>query len=91
MPAAAHIAAKGGMNARWITLRCKEPAFWEFLSQSFSEIVQSETQALNVVKHYVGAESRKEFDNEPGATERFALMIRRPHAHFIAIPTKAAA
>jgi hypothetical protein len=74
---------KGGMNARWIAMRCKEPVFWAFLNETFGAAVQSEYGAIEVVKTYGGVESRSEFDTDPDAIQRFHVVLRRPYADYM--------
>ncbi|HYD58916.1 MAG TPA: hypothetical protein VEC35_01080 [Noviherbaspirillum sp.] len=75
-------ASKGGMNARWIAMRCKEPFFWRFLEEAFSEEVESEEAAVSVVYIYGGVRSRAEFDIDPAAADRFHIVFRRPFADY---------
>jgi len=75
--------SKGGINARWLAMRCKEPVFWKFLSSEFRMPVSSENEAVTVVKTYGGVTSRAEFDTKPDAINRFHEGIRRPFSHFM--------
>jgi hypothetical protein len=75
--------AKGGMNSRWIAMRCKEAEFWQFLSEQFGAAVRSEYGAIEVVKTYGGVESRAEFDTDPHAARRFHDVLRRPFSDYV--------
>lgn len=75
--------AKGGTNARWIAMRCKEATFQRFLRDTFGANVTTEEAAIEVVKVYGGVESRAEFDTNPHAVQRFHDVLRRPYSDYV--------
>lgn len=60
----------------WSALACKDPEFWEFLQ------VSSEIEAIEVVRTKCGVQSRAEFDSDPAAAARLAVIIRHPFSSF---------
>lgn len=74
---------KGGTNARWIAMRCKEEVFHQFLHETFGANVTTEEAAIEVVKVYGGVESRAEFDTNPHAAFRFHNVLRRPYSDYL--------
>ncbi|WP_147376791.1 hypothetical protein [Noviherbaspirillum saxi] len=74
---------KGGMNARWIAMRCKERSFWTFLAEAFGTRVRSEEEAVATVYLFGCVDSRAEFDTSPEAANRFHQLFRRPYADFV--------
>lgn len=81
---------KGGMAAKWLALRCAEPAFQEWLIAKFlPQWIASESwsenptqRAASVIRAVCSVESRAEIDNDPAANERFQRLIRGPWQKF---------
>lgn len=76
---------KGGALSQWLALRCKEPAFWEFVQKKSSSphSIQSESLCDFEVKLFLGIESKSELDNDKEAEARFHSMIRLPYAEWL--------
>ena len=63
---------KGGAGAKWLAMRCAEPAFWEFLApMSSGNAPTNEAAAAIVVREYLQIASRAEVDTDPDAKARF--------------------
>ncbi|MFC7515054.1 hypothetical protein ACFQUU_08565 [Herbaspirillum sp. GCM10030257] len=77
------LSRKGGMNARWIAMRCKEQPFWTFLANTFGTTVRNEEEAVATVYLFGCVDSRAEFDTKPEAANRFHQLFRRPYADFV--------
>jgi hypothetical protein len=74
---------KGGFLSQWLALRCKEPAFWEFIAKKSFGPVGSEDECNATVKLFLEIESKAEIDNDKMAEERFHKMIRLPYAEWL--------
>jgi hypothetical protein len=74
---------KGGFLSQWLALRCKEPAFWEFVAKKSCGQVNSEQDCNDAVKLFLGIESKSELDNDKEAEARFHSMIRLPYAEWL--------
>lgn len=77
--------AKGGSAAKWLGMRCAEPAFQVWLEHQFPDFVPirrgqfgSVDLAAMIARSVCGVQSRAEIDNDPAAFERFDRLIRRP-------------
>ncbi len=75
---------KGGLLSQWLALRCKEPAFWEFINKQSHWIVDSEKSCDAWVKYQLEIQSKMEVDNDKYAEARFHSMIRLPYAQWLA-------
>lgn len=81
---AAPQAAKGGERARWVGMRCQEPAFQRWLQGAFPaqwEAAHGTTPALwaaSTVRAVCSIDSRAELDSDATAAARFDLLIRKP-------------
>lgn len=75
---------KGGAAARWLGMRCAEPAFQQWLAQRFPAQWQrargstSTEIAACVVRAVCGVESRAAIDNDARAGSAFDTLIREP-------------
>lgn len=49
---------------------CRDPQFWEFLSEAGGVIEKSEKEATEWLKDYLKVESRSEIAKSPAATEK---------------------
>lgn len=67
-----------GALCEWAVMRCKEPLFWEFLSQRLDEVVDSETSAKLILCQFLGVDSRKEIDLDSITANHFHNEIRAP-------------
>jgi hypothetical protein len=74
---------KGGFLSQWLALRCKEPAFWEFIAKKSFGPVASENECNSTVKLFLEIESKSEIDNDKEAEARFHSMIRLPYAEWL--------
>jgi len=82
--------AKGGSAAKWIGMRCQEPAFQDWLEATFPnkrgagvEEAPSD-RAAAIVRAVCCVNSRAEIDNNKDAFQRFDRIIRQPWAAFCA-------
>ena len=79
---------KGGMAAKWLALRCAEPAFQSWLAGNFPAAWMSvpgdgeAKVAANVIRAVCSVESRAQIDNDEAANERFQRLIRGPWQKF---------
>lgn len=60
----------------WLAIRCREPLFWRFLK------VDDEPSAIHLVRALCDVTSRREFDYDKEAAQRFHEIIRRPFLEF---------
>jgi hypothetical protein len=74
---------KGGALSQWLALRCKEPAFWDFVANKSCGEVLNEDECNETVKLFLGIESKSELDNDKEAESRFHSMIRLPYAEWL--------
>jgi hypothetical protein len=63
--------------SNWLALRCKEPKFWAFLK------VEDEPSAAQQVRTRCEVKSRREFDTDSEAAERFHSIIRKPYITYL--------
>ena len=80
---------KGGMAAKWLALRCAEPAFQCWIADAHARqwfdagsMLSDRERAASVVRAVCSVESRAEIDNDPAANERFQRLIRSPWQKF---------
>lgn len=52
-----------GPIAKWAVMRCKEPAFWNFLADVSGHPIDSETECKEVLCMMAGVQSRRELDD----------------------------
>lgn len=77
-------ATKGGVAAKWLGMRCAEPAFRDWLTQTFPAqadvaLGRNETErTASVIRAVCGIESRAEIDNDDRANQAFQTLIREP-------------
>lgn len=77
--------AKGGPLAKWVAIRCGEPAFQQWAKATHPtqwDAAPGDTPtawAASVVRAVCSIESRAELDNDPAAAERFHTRIRKPY------------
>ena len=76
--------AKGGALAKLAAILADQASFREFLSVHLPEFGEIETaaQATALVKQICGVESRKEFDNDSAAADRFHDRVRIPYVNW---------
>jgi len=63
--------------SQWLALRCKEEVFQRFLR------VTDEPSAIHQVRALCEVKSRREFDTDPEAAERFHQIIRKPYKNYL--------
>lgn len=68
---------RGQLISNWLALRCKEPLFWRFLK------VQDEPAAISRVRSLCEVKSRREFDTDWEAAQRFHEIIRKPYITYL--------
>jgi hypothetical protein len=73
---------KGGALAKWVSMRCNEPEFWRFLGK-LGHTVTNSKEAAEAVRRICNVQSRKEFDTDPAAEQRFHERIRIPFGRFL--------
>lgn len=76
---------KLGPICEWLVMRCREPAFWQWLAATTmtpAETALSEDWAAWRVRELCGVESRKEIDGNADAEARFESLIRKPWARY---------
>lgn len=66
--------------SQWAALRCKEPAFRQFLR------APDEDTAVRVVRAICNVRSRSELDSDPVAAQRFHQLIRLPFSQYLQDP-----
>ena len=79
---------KGGQGAKWLAIRCADPAFQLWLQEHHphywrANAISSQSGHMNaasVVRAVLSVESRAELDSDPIAQERFHRLIRGPYA-----------
>jgi hypothetical protein len=77
---------KGGAAAKWLGMRCAEPAFQAWIEKQFSAQWACATgnnrtdYAASTVREVLLIESRAEIDNTPGLKATFDALIRLPYA-----------
>jgi hypothetical protein len=69
-------------NLAWLREQAKDPVFWEFLSITFKEIVQAESQAINVACWNIEADAVTDLDERTSIAVRFREQVRGPYAYF---------
>lgn len=77
---------KGGQLSQWLALRCKEPEFWRFFSQTFDyqfERIGRHDLCDSAVKIQLKIESKTQIDNDKEAEARFHRMIRLPYQQWL--------
>lgn len=79
---------KGGEIARWLGIRCGEDAFQAWLFETYWKQAAHATgdtpakRAASVIRAVCGVESRREFDSDPDAADRFHRLIRSQWATY---------
>lgn len=67
----------GQRLSTWLALRCKEPAFQQFLH------AHDEQEATNKVRELCNVGTRAELDRNPEAAERCHTLIRKPYFDYL--------
>ena len=75
---------------------CREPAFHEFLGESFPDVcafvkktnshATAEDAAAEVLRSVLGVSSRRDLDTDPAAARRFTNLVRGPYRAYLAAP-----
>jgi hypothetical protein len=73
---------RGGALAQWVAMRCNEEEFWRFLGK-LGHAVTNGKEAAEAVRRICNVQSRKEFDTDPAAEQRFHERIRIPFGRFL--------
>lgn len=74
-----------GPLCKWLVMRCAEPEFWRFLESEVTDgyPVKDEKYAGEVVKQFLGIESRKEVDTDEAAEKQFHDFVRVPFQRWL--------
>lgn len=72
------ISRTGGPIAKWLGARCKDRAFWEWLSVIYRLPVDSAEDAARIVRNICNVQSRADIDGDPNAAALFERHIRGP-------------
>lgn len=74
-----------GPLCKWLVMRCAEPEFWRFLESEVTDgyPVKDEKYAGQVVKDFLGIESRKEVDTDEAAEKQFHDFVRVPFQRWL--------
>lgn len=68
-----------GPLCKWAVLRCKEAAFWEWMTEALGAEVVDEPGAREALLQVCCIGSRRDLDRDPRAAEMFHALIRRPY------------
>lgn len=74
-----------GPLCKWLVMRCQEPEFWRFLESEVTDgyPVKDEKYAGQVVKDFLGIESRREVDTDEAAEKQFHDFVRVPFQRWL--------
>lgn len=88
LPASEPAKPKGGAAAQWLGIKCSEPAFQEWVVNTFPNVERSGVVTADMVAGMVReiclVQSRADIDNDKAAFVRFEQYIRRPYMEFVA-------
>lgn len=75
---------KGGVLAKLSALFCQQPEFRRFLDtlSALPHKIETPQQAADMVRQLAGVGSRREFDTDPAAAERFHCFVRIPYVNW---------